>query len=180
MARDAVDRLERLQSEFVAARASSRSVSSACTRGKSPLSKCDVLSEELRAAFALNGRGHFTVAAKQPSQSPGVSMWQLPRRPPWVARKKHSAWLPGLRFVGHQPVWTSELLDMFGTMLDRNWSLSPQDYPHAASDVGIALRSFVRRQPRRACVVSSITPWIETLLLRSGVATLRDVNVSHM
>jgi len=71
-----------------------------------------------------------------------------------------------------RPVWTEALLAALDRRLEQGQSVSPPDYPHAAEDVLLALTqagALGVTQPRTA-VWSSISPWLESALLRNGVA----------
>ena len=80
-----------------------------------------------------------------------------------------------LTFNGTRPVWSADLVRaMQHAQHRRAGGLSPHAYPHAASDVATALRSFAldntttrnSRAQESLGVFSSITPWVELTLLQ--------------
>lgn len=83
-----------------------------------------------------------------------------------------------ISFQGRNPVWDARVFDVLGN--SSLAGLSPPAYPHAATDLMLAIET-VRETPgfamcgrkSRCLVVSSITPWIETMLLPRFCATVR-------
>ena len=98
-----------------------------------------------------------------------------------------------LRFDGARPIWSDALLAKGLSILARNLSLSPLDYPHAAEDLTLACRAFgaahlhdplvggggggvsvpEANHRSRVAVFSSISPWIELTLLQRCASTPR-------
>jgi hypothetical protein len=89
-----------------------------------------------------------------------------------LANQVHPHLRHTLGFRDRNPVWNARVFDVLGNAtLER---LSPPAYPHAAADIKYAIET-VRHLPgfstcgqRSLClVVSSLTPWVETMLLQS-------------
>ena len=89
-----------------------------------------------------------------------------------LANQVHPSLRHRLGFRDRRPVWEAHVFDVLSNAtLDR---LSPPAYPHAALDIKYAVETM-RAMPgfescgrqSRCLVVSSITPWIETMLLQS-------------
>lgn len=92
-----------------------------------------------------------------------------------LANQVHAGLKHTVRFHDRRPIWSAHVLDVLGNAtLDR---LSPPAYPHAAADIKHAIETMRRmhgfescgRQSRLCLVVSSITPWVETMLLKSNM-----------
>lgn len=85
-----------------------------------------------------------------------------------------------LGFRDRRPVWTAHVFDVLGNAtLDR---LSPPAYPHAATDIKYAIATmralpgFSTCGQRSRCLVSSsITPWVEIMLLQSQTCAVVHV-----
>jgi len=79
-----------------------------------------------------------------------------------------------LNFEGLRPIWTQKLID---TMLELP-TLSPQDYPHSAEDLYMALRYVLKI--RHVAVFSALTPWVELTIWQvfpSAQVTTVEYNV---
>lgn len=77
-----------------------------------------------------------------------------------------------LKFDGRRPIWSAPLFsELHELAAHSERHLSPLAYPHASADIALALRSVSPQlggQNASVAVFSSISPWIEVLLLRTG------------
>ena len=86
-----------------------------------------------------------------------------------------------LSFDGLRPIWSAELIESLRSRHAAGRTLSPPDYPHSAEDLAVALRRWAPglSQMRDVAVWSSLTPWVETLLLAHGAASVTTVDFNE-
>mmetsp|Transcript_50987 Transcript_50987/g.150301 ORF Transcript_50987/g.150301 Transcript_50987/m.150301 type:complete len:241 (-) Transcript_50987:227-949(-) len=128
------------------------------------LTSPDSLNASMRWRFATDGESKFNfgslgnpsgAADESPSSGRPQTSPDHNRPPPKtsgrcnVQQGQVASW--GIRRLlncvnGSRPVWDKPLLQAMRSRLQKNLSLSPSHYPHAAEDVVVALRTFGRRQ----------------------------------
>ena len=89
--------------------------------------------------------------------------------------------LHALKYNGSHPVWDANLIGVMRGMIAAGESLSCADYPHSAEDIRLAVESFAgaHKDSGRFAVWSSISPWVEMVLLHWGVKTMPLVTVDY-
>lgn len=77
--------------------------------------------------------------------------------------------------VSNAPFWTKALIDHFVDRVKKGDDISPEDYWHSATDVKKAA-DVAGLSGMDVLVAGSISPWVESVLLASGVDTVSSVD----
>lgn len=129
------------------------------------------LPEEIRWRMASNGRSLF-------NGEPVTRTVELVGAPygTEVAQVGGGAAIaPLLRFKGARPIWDAALVGAMRSRQARGLTVSPPMYPHGASDVRLACDMFAKSGGQFA-VWSSISPWVELILLGCGAEHVTTVD----
>jgi len=146
----------------------------------------DPVSVEIQLAFTQNGKTLFSGSVVNASGVP-------PRVRAWPGQVSSDRILELLKFDGPRPIWTSAVFEELLSLKAQGKTLSPRGYPGGAEDVYRACRHYLpqlvqqlrenggrraaersdqahqrptgRRPHLRIGIWSSITPWLETVLL---------------
>ena len=139
----------------------------------------DVIPHSLKSAFTMGGKAHFWGGVLK--ERGGNRKSENYTYPAYHGGQLAVGLNVKLRLIRGQPIWTHALFAAYESLLRERQTVSPGHYPHAAEDILMACQRFalprMRIRDARVAVWSSISPWIETILLRQiGFASVTTVD----
>jgi len=147
----------------------------------------DILPTVLKRERPLIAARHVPAALAWAFANEGDGLFAGQRVPAMVPRENGSTYQAQvaspeifklLEYDGSTPLWSDALLNAHSARLDRGASLSCSGYPHSAEDIAVAVRTFelLHRDVSRVAVFGSVSPWVESVLLRQGAPSVLTVD----
>jgi hypothetical protein len=150
-----------------------------CKKVAYPSVDCKTLPDDVMLRFTSGGRGKFGGRPFRPDRP--ANRGGLTGERDQIAPQVFKARL--LRYTNNsQPIWDGPLWDAYASMQASRETLSPPAYPHAAEDIAHAITSFLELDTlkhMRVGVWSSITPWVESVLMGLGASNVTTVDFNE-